>query len=344
MKASANPRPLLTVLLLAACLLSSCDRGTRYAKLEGYAQGGTWHAICRIPQGQNEKRLQEGADEILRSVNRSLSGYNKGSLLSRINRGDDLPLDEHMLRNFSLSKEIWELSGGAFDPSAAPIFDRWGFGFAGDGKDADIPSAAELDSLMAFTGMDLFSTEDREDGIHLVKADSRCRLNFNAIAQGYSCDTIGRWLESLGCHDYMVEVGREILCKGKSARGGDWIIGVEYPSYDAAEDSPALIEKLNLTDCGIVTSGNYRKYYIRDGRRYAHTVDPRTGMPVEHNLLSATVIAEDAATADAYATWMMVIGPEAASRIADSLGFILYLVEDGKPLVKVGSSPSGLQD
>lgn len=333
----------LAIILATLLLLCSCEAGTRYAKLEGFTQGGTWHAICRIPEGLDAGALQQGADSILRSINLSLSGYNRGSLLSRINSGEDLPMDGHLLRNFNLSKEIWEISGGAFDPSAAPVFDRWGFGFAAEAESA-VPSAAELDSLLAFCGMDLFSTEEREDGIHLVRADSRCRLNFNAIAQGYSCDTLGRWLESLGCDDYMVEVGREILCRGRSARGGKWIIGIEYPQYDAPEKSTALIERLSITDCGIVTSGNYRKYYVRDGRRYAHTIDPRSGMSVEHNLLSATVIASDAATADAYATWMMVTGPEAARRIADSLGFTLYLVEDGQPLVRVGSSPSGLQD
>ncbi|MBQ7576373.1 MAG: FAD:protein FMN transferase [Bacteroidales bacterium] len=329
--------------LLAAVILltAACSDAGRYITVEGFAQGGTWHLICRLPQGVRPQQVKATADSLLLEIDRSVSGYNRGSLLSRLNAGEVLPLDRHFIANFEMSRKVWEISGGAFDPSAAPLFDLWGFGFTGE----ETVSERAVDSIMAFVGMDHFSLEQRDGKTFLLRDDPRCKLNFNAIAQGYSCDCIASALEGLGCRDYLVEVGREIVCKGLSSRGGKWRIALEKPVDGAEEGNGQIQETLELTDCGIVTSGNYRKFYEKDGKKYAHTIDPHTGRPVTHNLLSATVILSNAPSsvipgpdpsvmpgpdraspasplasyADAYATWMMVIGGDAARAAADTL-------------------------
>lgn len=319
------------ILLLTALLLLSgaCARQGDYVRIEGFAQGSTYHVICHPVKGMNAARLQARFDARLQEIDQSLSGYNKGSLLSRLNAGEDLPLDGLFIECFERSKEIWAESGGAFDPSAAPLFDLWGFGFSNKGQVSD----AAIDSILAFVGMDLLTLEERADGTHLVKADSRCQLNFNAIAQGYSCDVVARILDSLGCSDYLVDIGREIRCKGRNAAGEKWRIGLDRPSDGNMEEGKDLQAILHVSDCGIVTSGNYRKFYVEDGRKYAHTIDPVSGRPVSHNLLSATVIAADATTADAYATWLMVIGLDRARQFLDDrpeLEALLVYEQDGK--------------
>ena len=319
------------ILLLTALLLLSgaCARQGDYVRIEGFAQGSTYHVICHPVKGMNAASLQDRFDARLQEIDQSLSGYNKGSLLSRLNAGEDLPLDGLFIECFERSKEIWAESGGAFDPSAAPLFDLWGFGFSNKGQVSD----AAIDSILAFVGMDLLTLEERADGTHLVKADPRCQLNFNAIAQGYSCDVVARILDSLGCGDYLVDIGREIRCKGRNAAGEKWRIGLDRPSDGNMEEGKDLQAILHVSDCGIVTSGNYRKFYVEDGRKYAHTIDPVSGRPVSHNLLSATVIAADATTADAYATWLMVIGLDRARQFLDDrpeLEALLVYEQDGK--------------
>jgi len=304
-------RTILPLLIVLSLFLGSCSQPPRYIRFEGFAQGGTYHVTCRIPGSVREDRVRRDVDSILLDIDRTLSGYNKGSLLSRLNAGEDLCLNDLFLGCFNRSCEIWEESGGAFDPSAAPLFDLWGFGF----QQKETVTQAAIDSILQFVGMDLLSLEEREDGIHLVKADPRIRLNFNAIAQGYSCDVVASYLTELGATDYLVDIGREIICRGKNPAGNDWRIGLDRPAdgnYEEGKDLQAIIE---VSDCGIVTSGNYRKFYIEDGQKFAHTIDPATGRPVTHNLLSATVVAGDATTADAYATWLMVVGPGKARDI-----------------------------
>ena len=334
--------PLLTVLLL-----TGCSGRERYVRMEGFAQGGTWHIICSLPAGAKAAVVRDSIDRLLLEIDGSLSGYNRGSLLSRLNAGEELPLDDHFLVNFRLSQRYWQESGGAFDPSAAPLFDLWGFGFKEGGT---VPTKHQIDSLRAFIGMDCFRIDTLADGtFRLRKADPRCRLNFNAIAQGYTCDRVALYLDSIGSSNYLVEVGREILCKGLSPRGDKWKIAVEKPAEGGERYSEARIfsserscnlgaeaelcndlgaeageveviiqDTLQVTNCAVVTSGDYRKFYVKDGKRYAHTIDPRTGAPVTHGLLSATVIipAESdtgrvqwsCARADACATWSMVEG------------------------------------
>lgn len=322
-----HPILFLTALLLAG----GCRQTPDYFRIEGFAQGGTYHVICSPVSGLTQEKLHAQIDSRLLAIDNTLSGYNKGSLLSRLNAGEDVPLNPLFVECFEQSRTIWEETGGAFDPSAAPLFDLWGFGFT----DKEAVSQQAIDSIRSFVGMHLLSLEQRDDGIHLVKADPRIRLNFNAIAQGYSCDVIGRFLDSLGCTDFLIDIGREILCKGKNASGNAWRIGLDRPTdgnMDEGKDLQAIIE---VTDCGIVTSGNYRKFYMENGQKFAHTIDPTTGRPVTHSLLSATVVSGDAAGADAYATWMMVAGPERAREILaqrPDLKALLVYEQDGQML------------
>ena len=322
------------LLTLAALLLVlvGCSR-EKYVTVQGYAQGGTFHVIYRLPRGISEKAVGEAIDTALKCIDASLSGYNKGSLLSRLNAGEDLPLDSLFIECFERSLEVWQESSGAFDPSAAPLFDLWGFGFEDKGDDCD----AAMDSLMEFVGMDKLSLAKASDGsTRLVRLDPRTKLNFNAIAQGFSCDVIAAKLESLGCRDFLVEVGREIVCRGRSSRGGLWRIGIDKPIDGNFDEGANLQTILEVTDCGVVTSGNYRKFYVRDGQKYAHTIDPLTGRPVTHNLLSATVIADDATQADAYATWAMVVGRETFEETMSSRSDIrYYLIYDESGTMKV---------
>ena len=277
-------------ILALAALLCGCGR-TRYHSFTGYAQGGTYTVTVNLAGAtRSVSTIAAAIDSILTAVDTTFSGYNKGSQLSRRNRGEEFtpsPMFEDILR---ISESYREKTGGAFDVAAAPLFDAWGFGFTSD----SLPSEERLAAAMA-------------------ECKAGKKLNFNAIAQGYSCDLIAAYLYSVGIRDMLVDIG-EIYCDGLNPKGTGWNIGIDTP--EDGNDSPgAKLSGIWHSDGGphgVVTSGNYRKFYVRDGKKYAHTIDPRSGYPVEHGLLSATVIAPDATEADALATYFMVIGPEEA--------------------------------
>lgn len=334
----------LTLLLLLSVCACSTDR---YVTMDGFAQGGTWSVKCSLSSKINRQEVKDSIDSALLVIDNSISGYNKGSILSRVNAGERVALDRTFIEIFKISKEIWEKSGGAFDPSAGPLFDLWGFGFADSTATAE-QKAVMAEGMKEYIGMDLFGFEKTPQGTFLTKADERCRLNFNAIAQGYSCDVVAHILDSYGSGNYIIELGGEIVCKGQREQGGPWRIWIDKPE-DGNNVSGALKQDVvSISDCGLVTSGNYRKFYVEDGRKYSHTVDPVSGMPVKHSLLSATVIARDGATADAYATWFMVIGTEEAKQVISSRlageGFEAYLVYGDQDDMKVWHTPGLLLD
>ena len=293
------------LLLLTALFVISCSHD-RYIALNGYAQGGTYTVKLNLKGvSASPAAIQMAVDSILTEVDNTLSGYNKSSLLSRYNAGQDVTLNQMFTDILRLSEGLKEETGGAFDVGAAPLFDIWGFGFTRD----SLPDPLQIQEAMAQNGK---------------------KLNFNAIAQGYTCDVVAEYLRGLGVQDMLVDIG-EIYCQGLNPMRRNWTIGIDRPVD--GNDNPGE-ELQGLFQCteepqGIVTSGNYRKFYLKDGRKYAHTIDPRTGYPVDHNLLSATVKAPTAAAADAYATYCMVIGLE------ESIAFIqarpdleAYLVYD----------------
>lgn len=310
-------------LLLLVISAASCRPADRYIAVTGYAQGGTYTVKMNLKGVQERPEIiRNRIDSLLSLIDTTLSGYNKGSLLSRFNRGDTIVPNAMFRDIFSAAKAYRDETDGAVDVAAAPLFDAWGFGFSRD----SFPSDETVRRLMETCSMD-FVPQD------LTTANGQ-KLNYNAIAQGYSCDVIAAYLYSLGIRDMLVDIG-EIYCDGVNPSGRPWVLAVDKP-VDGNNDPGAQIQGKWQSDggpCGIVTSGNYRKFYIRDGKKYAHTIDPRTGRPVEHNLLSATVKAPTAMDADAYATFCMVIGLENARTFLsgrdDLEGYLIY-EEDGQ--------------
>ena len=326
---------LIAATAVLSSALSSCSSSPEYRRIEGFAQGGTFHIIYSAPAaGVDEDTVISLVSRRLHDIDFSISGYNKSSLLSRFNRGENIVPDRYFLELFDMSRKLWEETGGLFDVSGGPLFDFWGFGFKDpSGLDSlrdDARTARIVDSLLEFTGMDLLTLEEGR----IIRKDPRVQLNFNAIAQGYTCDVVADLLDSLGAQDYLVEVGMEIVCKGLNASGKPWRIGIDAP-VDGSQTAGENVQKfLDLTDCGITTSGNYRKYFIVDGKKYSHSINPVTGYPVQHDLLSATVISTDTARggalSDAYATYCMVLGKDAAARFIGSRGDLRgYLIYDG---------------
>ena len=283
-----------SILILLTAVLFSCTDPHGYVAVHGYAQGGTYTVKADLT-GVDVPREEIGAriDAILDSIDFSLSGYNKSSLLTRFNAGEEIVPDRFFSEVRALSEKYRAETGGAFDCAAAPLFDIWGFGFTSD----SLPDPARVQAALAAC---------KEEKV----------LNFNAIAQGYTCDVVADYLHSLGVHAMLVDIG-EIYCEGLNPSGRGWTIGVDNPvdGNDTPGEDLKGIWQSDGGACGIVTSGNYRKFYVKDGRKYAHTIDPRTGYPVDHGLLSATVVAPTAAEADALATACMVLGPEAAKEL-----------------------------
>ena len=327
-------RPLILVLALFA---AGCNHSQQYMQITGYAQGGEYYVTCSLADAGRATQLKQAIDDTLSAIDWSVSGYNKGSLLTRINNGEKPPLDSIFIDLFNLSRKISVETGGCFDVTGAPLFDLWGFGF----KEGSMPDDDAIASAMAVVGMDRFTLYE-EEGKTYLDMPVGGRLNFNAIAQGYSCDVVAKVLEAFGSENYMVSLGGELVCRGLSARGDKWRVWIDMPA-DGNMDSGALKQDvIAVSDCGLVTSGNYRKYYVVDGVKYSHTIDPTTGRPVTHDLLSATVLAEDAATADALATALMVAGPEKGRKMAaDWLprGRGVYLVYGSQDDMRVWHTP-----
>lgn len=330
---------LLKAFLPVFCALMMCScSDSPYVSIRGYAQGGTYMVTLRLPDGgPSAESLKESIDSILNVIDTTFSGYNKSSMLTRFNDGARVTPNDEFIDLYNRSYSFFEATGHTLDVSCGPLFDIWGFGF----KEGKMPSGALVDSVAACCGMaslvkDMHSVLAPDGSLvsqALIDDDSLFspKLNFNAVAQGYSCDLVASFLKHAGCTDMLIDVGGEIFCCGLNPEGKGWTLGVDKPTDGNNERGAALqtVFSLDGSACGVVTSGNYRKFYVVDGRKYSHTIDPRTARPVEHNLLSATVIAPDATTADAFATACMVMGlEEAKSFIESGDGLEAFLVYD----------------
>lgn len=329
-------------LVVIALLSISCAKRGGYVKVEGYAQGGTYSVTFNM-EGVDKTpvEIRDSVENILQKIDFTLSGYNKNSVLSRFNAGEKVMVDEMFAEIYSMGHEVWKDTEGAVDVSFSPLYDLWGFGF----KSGSLPSQQQVDSVSSLCGMglcresitDLIGKELEPTSLYLhPQGHASPQLNYNAIAQGYSCDLVARYLYSIGVKDMMVNIG-EIFCDGKNPSGVAWTIGIDRPEDGNNELGAQLQGVFSVPDGphGVVTSGNYRKFYVNEGKKYAHTIDPRTGYPVTHNLLSATIIAPDAMIADAYATYCMVIGLEQAKAFIESRddieGCLIY--DDGGEFV-----------
>ena len=251
---------------------------------------------------QHQEDLHNDIKAALMEVDNALSPYNKNSIISRINHNQDTLLNEHFTHVFELAQKISTETEGAFDITVAPLVNAWGFGFK---HSIDIAPNV-IDSIGQFVGYQKIRLSDGK----ITKDDPRTMLDCSAIAKGYGVDVVARTLDKKGVQHYMVDIGGEVVVKGKSSRMKTWRIGINKPVEDSLSINQELQTILEVSGVGMATSGNYRKFYYKDGKRYAHTIDPRIGHPVQHSILSATVIAKDCTTADAYATAFMVMGLE----------------------------------
>ena len=274
--------------------------GSKYYTNEGQIFGTTYHITYA---GTNDLDKEIRAE--LQRVDDALSMFNKQSVLSKFNRNEKYDVSNARFNDVvRLSLQLSRETDGAFDITVAPLVNEWGFGF----KHRERINASKIDSLRAFVGYDKLFYE----GNRLNKRDSRVTIDCGAVAKGYGVDCVARLLSSKGCTNYMVEIGGEVVVKGKNAKGKKWTIGINKPVDDSTETVSEVQNILHVSDCGIATSGNYRNFYYVDGRKVSHTIDPKTGQPVQHSLLSATVLTPSCAKSDALATSFMVMGLDRA--------------------------------
>ena len=269
--------------------------------INGEAQGSTYHIVYFDEQDRNFKPEIE---QILKDFDLSLSTYMPNSIISRINANEpDVLVDDYFIACFKKAKEIWKHTNGAFDPTVYPLVNAWGFG---PGKKLTIEKQ-KIDSILKFVGFNKIKLK----GNKIIKKDPRVSLDFNAFAQGYSVDVVSEFLSSKGITSYVVEIGGEVYAKGKKPNGDYWTIGIEQPSENKESANP-LKALAKLIDLSVATSGDYRKFIVENGVKYAHTISPKTGYPVKNNLLSVSLFSDDAITSDAMATGIMVMGLEKA--------------------------------
>lgn len=275
---------------------------------------GTYYNICY----KSKNNLQQKIDSTLKSVDNSLSPFNKHSVITAINENRDTLVDAQFTDVFNLALIIAETTDGAFDITVAPLVNAWGFGF----KQGITIDSITVDSLLQYVGYKSIRLTDNK----VTKQNPQTMLDCSAIAKGYGCDRVARMLEYYGVKDYMVEIGGEVVAKGKNDKSKQWSIGISRPIDDKSGAINELQEILHISGKSVATSGNYRNYRYEDGRKLSHTIDPRTGYPVTHTLLSATVIANDCATADAYATAFMVMGIDKAVEICKKKEIDAYFI------------------
>lgn len=277
-----------------------------------------------------DKDLQMEIESELNKVDLSLSPFNKQSIITKVNNNEDVAVDNMFKEVFLLAMKVSKETDGAFDITVAPLVNVWGFGFKNDQS----PTEQVIDSLCELIG---YQKVKLTSSGYVAKDDSRIMLDCSAIAKGYGCDVVSRFLNRLDINNYMVEIGGEVVTRGKSEKKQPWRIGVAKPTDDSLQVNNELQTILNVTNYAMATSGNYRNFYYKSGKKYAHTIDPRTGYPVQHSLLSATVLARDCATADAYATSFMVMGMDKAKEVLgkrpDLMAYFIYAGLNGEYLV-----------
>ena len=299
-------------------------------KKQYYEESGTvFHTLYTIKY-EAPHILTDKIDAELQKFNLSLNPFNPNSIIAKVNNNEAVDVDEWFTEVFNKSMEVARNSDGVFDITCAPLVNLWGFGF--NKKDSVTP--AMIDSLKTFVGYRKVHLEGKK----IVKDDPRLLLNCSAIAKGYSCDVIARLLEKEGVENYMILIGGEVVVKGVNQNGVCWRTGINLPEDDPDGTKNNYDEIVQLCKKGaIATSGNYRNFYIKDGKKYAHTINPATGYPAGQNILSATIVAEDCMTADAYATTFMVLGVEKAKLLAQSIPqieyFIIYADNNGQQKV-----------
>lgn len=294
-----------------------------YKKTEGIVEGTTYHITYEFGKYRD---LDKDFEKILADFEQSVSTYIPNSVISRINANDpDVEADDYFLDVFRTSQEVYDNTHGLFDVTVAPLVNVWGFGFK-PGSEVD---SAGIKDILEYVGME----KVRLDGRKIIKDDPHIMFDFNAIAKGYSVDVIARFLDKKNVKNYMVEIGGELKCKGKNPKGEDWKIGIDKPVDGNNQPGTNLQAVLAVKNISLATSGNYRKFYEKNGIKYSHTINPKTGYPVISRLLSATVLASETMVADAYATSLMVMGLEEGIRFLETRNdleaYLIYNDESG---------------
>ncbi len=319
-------------------LFPACNERGKYIFNEGFDHATTYHITYESPHGTD---LQEGIAETMKKVDHSLSTYDPNTTISKVNQNRDTVLDDCFLTVYRKAMQISEITGGAFDITVAPMVNAWGFGF----KNKEKVTPELIDSLKGLVGYKKIKLVDGK----IIKQHRNTMLDCNALAEGYMCDLVGSYLEKQNCKNYMIEIGGEVLAKGKNPKGEYWRIGISKPD-DGNFSDQKLEAIVQLKGKALATSGNYRNFYVEGGKKYAHTIDPKTGYPAQHSLLSATVLADSCMTADAFATAFMVLGLERSVELANSGNdvevYFIYADENGhyKSYVSDGFKPFLIQE
>lgn len=313
--------PFLTLLIVGTILIIAQQQNQPYRKIQGKVFGTFYHITY-----QSGDDLQKEIDAALQAVDNSLSPFNPHSLITKVNENQPAKADKQFADVFKIAQEVARETGGAFDITVAPLVNLWGFGF----KSGTTPDSHTIDSLLRYVGYE--KVKLLSDG-RVEKSHPNVMLDCSAVAKGYGSDAVAAVLSRHGVVNYMVEIGGEIVARGVSEKRVPWRIGVSRPTDDPLQTSTEYETVLNVTDKSMATSGNYRNFYYKDGKKYAHTIDPKSGRPVQHSLLSATVLADDCATADAYATAFMVLGMEKAREVVarhpELMVYFIYSADDG---------------
>ena len=311
-----------TSVLVALAVMAGCEKPQQYVKSSGEMLG-TFMQVTALTEAGSDV-IYERMMTLDKEAKASMSIFDESSLLSRVNRNETDSLDAHIIHCLELARRVTERSGGYYDVTVAPLVEA--YGFAGKERSAEV----NVDSLMQFVGVEKLSIENGR----LIKSDERVRIDFNSIAKGYVVDMAAEELEAMGSENYLVDIGGEVRCRGRNPQGGAWRVGIETP-YDGNNVMGGSIQQvISLTDCSMATSGNYRRFYLdAQGRKVAHTIDPRTGLSAVTDLLSATVIAPTCAEADAFGTMFMAMGSERAIALAREMaadGVMVYFIVAGK--------------
>ncbi len=319
------------IALLSMALFSCKPKEQDYIKLEGGIFGTFYHVIY---QPVHTIDLSEGINAELSKVDWALSTFKDTSSISRFNKSHrGIVLDSMMRYVIEDGQQVFKNTDGAFDMTVGELVNAWGFGF----KKRDSVVDARIQELLSHVGM--HKVQIINDS--LIKADPAIKLDASAIAKGYGVDVVADYLESQGVENYMVEIGGEIRVKGINNKGLAWHVGIDKPIDDVTAANREIEDIVAITGMGMATSGNYRNFYIKDGKKYAHTISPYNGYPVQHSILSASILAPKCMTADAYATACMVMGVDKSMEVIENLpgieGYFIYDDEEGNTLIKYTS-------
>lgn len=294
----------LSLILLAVVILSACQPKKEYIRNEGFIFGTIYHMTY-----ESSEDYSDTVKAVLDAFDWSMSTYKEASVISKINSNESLETDAYFRQVFKAAEDITAATGGAFDMTVAPLVNAWGFGFS----KKDSVTEAMIDSIMPFVGMEML----RLEGDIVIKDKPEIMLDGSAIAKGFAVDVVADLLEQLGVSNYMVEIGGEIRVKGLNPKQTKWRVGIDKPIDDPEVLNRQLQEVIAISNMALASSGNYRNFYIKDGKKYAHTISPFTGYPVSHQLLAVSVLAPDCMSADAYATAFMVLGFEKSMQIVN---------------------------